>query len=97
LQATDDNAAATADVDNNAYYVQALYVIKNGGRTVWAPLFRYDVYEKSAGAEEIAELTLGVNYYLTENVRCMVEYWDRSGDGGTADDDRLTLQVYAAF
>jgi len=97
LQATDDNATATTELENTAYYLQALYAIRSDGRTVWAPLIRYDVYERSNGAEEISELSLGMNYYLTENVRCMLEYWDRSGDGTTADDDRLTLQVYAAF
>ncbi len=97
VQATDDNAAATADVDNDAYYAQALYTVKEGSRTTWAPLVRYDVYEKNDGADTINELTLGVNYYFTENVRAMVEFWDRSGDGTTADDDRLTVQVFAAF
>ena len=97
VQATDDNSTATADVDNNAYYVQALYTVKDGSRTTWAPLFRYDNYEKNDGADTINELTLGVNYYFTENVRGMLEFWDRSGDGTTADDDRLTVQVFAAF
>jgi hypothetical protein len=97
VQATDDNSAATADVDNDAYYVQALYTVKEGSRTTWAPLVRYDVYEKNDGADTINELTLGVNYYFTENVRGMVEFWDRSGDGTTADDDRLTVQIFAAF
>lgn len=32
LQASDDNAAATAELKNNAYYVQALYSIKGDGR-----------------------------------------------------------------
>lgn len=97
VQATDDDSTATADVDNDAYYVQAFYTVKEGSRTTWAPLVRYDSYDKKDGAETINELTLGVNYYFTENVRGMVEYWDRGGDGGTADDDRLTVQVFAAF
>jgi len=97
LQATDDNTAATAELKNNAYYIQALYSVKDGRRTTWAPLLRYDVYEKQDGAEEISEVSLGVNYYFTENVRGMLEFWDRSGDGTTADDDRLTLQIFGAF
>lgn len=97
LSATDDNATATAEVDNDAFYVQALYTVKDGVRVTWAPLVRFDTYDKNDGAETIDELTLGVNYYFTENVRGMVELWDRSGDGTTADDDRLTLQLYAAF
>jgi len=74
-----------------------LYTVKDGNRTTWAPLVRYDSYEKNDGADTINELTLGVNYYFTENVRGMLEFWDRSGDGTTADDDRLTVQVFAAF
>ena len=97
VSATDDNATATAEVDNDAFYVQALYAFKDGARVTWAPLVRYDSYDKSGGAETIDELTLGVNYYFTENVRGMIEFWDRSGEGTTADDDRVTLQVYAAF
>jgi hypothetical protein len=97
VQATDDNSTATADEDNNAYYAQAMYTVKEGNRTTWAPLFRFDSYEKNDGADTINEMTLGVSYYFTENVRAMAEFWDRSGDGTTADDDRLTVQVFAAF
>ena len=97
MQAKDDNATATAEVENDAYFVQVLYAIKGTGRTLWAPIVRYDAYEQNNGVEDISEITLGLNYYFTENVRGMVEYWDKSGDGTTLDDDRLTLQVYAAF
>lgn len=97
LSATDDNATATAEVDNDAFYVQALYTVKDGSHVVWAPLIRYDSYDKSGGAESIDEVTLGVNYYFTENIRGMLELWDRSGGTATKDDDRVTLQLYAAF
>ena len=97
LNATDDNATATAEVENDAQYVQVLYTNNSNGRSNWAPLIRIDNYEKSGGAETIDELTLGFNYYFTDNVRGMLEYWDRSGGGTTADDDRLTLQLFAAF
>ena len=97
LQATDDNATATSELENDAYFVQGLYTFRMNGRATWAPLIRYDAYEKVNGSEDIAELTLGLNYYFNENFRGMVEYWDRSGEGTTADDDRLTVQVYAAF
>ena len=97
VSATDQNATAAAEVDNDAFYVQAMYTVKDGARTTWAPLIRYDSYDKNGGAETINEMTLGVNYYITENVRAMLEFWDRSGDGATADDDRLTAQIFAAF
>jgi len=97
LSATDDNATATAEDENDAMYVQVLYANHENGRTTWAPLIRYDNYDKKAGAETITELTLGMNYYFSDNVRGMFEYWDRSGDGTTVDDDRITLQLLAAF
>ena len=97
VSATDDDSAATTEVDNDAFYVQALYTVKDGARVTWAPLIRYDSYDKNGGAETINELTLGVNYYFTENIRGMLELWDRSGEGTTVDDDRVTLQLFAAF
>lgn len=97
MNATDDDAAATAELENDAMYVQALYVNNDNGRTNWAPLIRYDNYDKKDGAETISELTLGMNYYFSDNVRGMFEYWDRSGDGTTLDDNRMTLQLLAAF
>lgn len=97
LQAEDDNNAATTTLENNAFFVQAMYVIPNGGRATWVPLLRYDVYEKNNGVEEIEELTLTVSHYFTENIQGFIEYWDRTGDGSTLDDDRMTLQIMAAF
>ncbi len=97
LNATDDDATATAEEENDAMYIQALYVDHSNGRSNWAPLIRYDNYDKLNGAENITELTLGMNYYFSDNVRGMLEYWDRSGEGTTADDNRLTLQLLAAF
>ena len=97
LTATDDNAAATAEVDNDAFYVQALYAVKENGRVTWAPLVRFDSYETGGGAVDIDEITLGVNYYFTENVRGMIEFWDRDSSAIGKDDDRLTVQIFAAF
>jgi len=97
MQAKDDNSTATVEEENNAYFVQALYTFRQNGRTTWAPLIRYDAYEKVNGSEDITELTFSLNYYFDENFRGMVEYWDRNGEGTTTDDDRLTVQVYAAF
>lgn len=98
MKATDDNSTATAEVKNDAAFVQGMYTFRGkGGRATWAPLARVDQYEKVNGTEDITELTLGINYYVSENIRAMLEFWDRSGDGATIDDDRTTLQVYASF
>lgn len=97
VTATDDNSAATAEVDNDAYYIQALYTVKDGARVTWAPLIRLDSYETGGGAVDVDEITVGVNYYFTENVRGMVELWDRDSSAAGKDDDRVTLQLFAAF
>lgn len=96
ISATDD-LTATTEQDNDAFYVQAMYTVNDGARVTWAPLVRYDSYDEAGGVRTITELTLGVNYYFTENVRGMIELWDRSGEGTTLDDDRLTVQLFAAF
>ena len=97
LAAKDDNTTATTTVKNDAYYVQALYMVKDGTRPTWAPLLRYDSYKVSGGSEKVNELTLSVNYYLTENIRTMLEFWSKDSDISAKDDDRLTLQLFAAF
>lgn len=97
MQAKDDNTTATAEVENNAFYIRGLYTFRDNGRPIWAPLVRFDVYEKVNGTEDITEVTAGVNYFFNENFRSLLEFWKRNGEGTTADDDRLTLQVYAAF
>jgi len=97
LSAKDDNSTATSSVKNNAYYVQALYTVKDGARATWAPLFRYDSYEKNGGLEKVNESTLSVNYYINENVRSMLEFWSKDSDNSANDDDRLTLQLFASF
>lgn len=97
LTATDDNSGATAEVDNDASYVQALYMVKEGGRVIWAPLIRLDSYETGGGAVDVDEITVSVNYYFTENVRGMIEFWDRDSTIDENDDDRVTLQLFAAF
>jgi hypothetical protein len=97
VSATDDNATATAEVDNDAFYFQAMYIVKDGARVTWAPLFRYDSYDRSGGAETVDEITAGINYYFTENVRGMFEFWDRDSTNNSRDDDRVTVQLFAAF
>lgn len=97
LNAEDDNSTATAQLENMAFFVQAAYIVNDASRAVWVPMVRYDSYEKNDGVEEISELTLTVSHYFTENIQGYIEFWDRSGDGATLDDDRLTLQLMAAF
>lgn len=97
MNAEDDNSTATVNEENAAFYVQATYVLSNGDHAAWVPLVRFDSYEKNNGTEDISELTVNVTHYFTENIKGFIEYWDRSGDGSTSDDDRLTVQLYASF
>ena len=97
LSATDDNTTATVEEKNKAFYVQAMYADGTSTRASWVPLVRYDAYETTNGTIDVSELTFSLNYYFTENIRGMLELWDRDSDNNANDDDRLTLQVYAAF
>lgn len=97
LTANDDDLTATATEKNNAYYVQVLYTAKEGMRTTWAPLLRYDSYEISGGAEKVNELSASINYYLTENVRTMLEFWSKDSNNNANDNNRVTVQLFAAF
>ena len=97
LSAEDDNTTATATIKNDAQYVQVIYAVKDGNRTTWAPLIRFDSYDKTGGTEKVEEITFSANYYFTENIRGMLEFWNKDSDNNAEDDDRLTLQIYASF
>ncbi len=99
LQAEDDDVNAITEQENAAFFVQAAYILGdgNGKRAAWVPLVRYDEYEKNGGTEDISEVTVTLSHYFTENIQGYIEFWDRSGEATTLDDDRLTLQLMAAF
>jgi predicted porin len=62
------------------------------------PLIRYDSYETLDGSNEFDELTLNLTYYFNQNIKAYVEYWDRFDAPTSAqEDDRITLQIIAAF
>jgi hypothetical protein len=94
-----DDVAGGGSVDNDAYSVQAMWVFTNDSlKPTWVPLIRLDSYETNDGADEFDELTLNVSYYLTENIKVYLEYWDRYDAPTSAQEDsRVTLQIHAAF
>ncbi len=99
IAASDDLASGIGDEDNDAYSVQAFWTFTDDTlRPTWVPLIRYDSYETNDGNSDFDELTLNLTYYFTQNIKGYVEYWDRF-DAPTSieEDDRLTLQVIAAF
>lgn len=97
LRATDDLITGLGDESNDAYYVQAFYTIKQGGRPLLMPLLRYDKYEENDGLDDISAITYGVSHYMAENLKLRLEYWDRRGAGTVIDDDRLSLQFDLFF
>ena len=92
-----DNSTATAKIKNDTCYIQAFYTFTQGGRATWVPLIRYDQYDNALGSKEVKDLITSVNYYFTENIRGMLEYLNRDSSINSEDDERVTLQLYAAF
>ncbi len=95
LGAEDDNVIGVKE-NNNAWYLQALYVVSRNSSPWIVPLIRVDSYEKNDGADEYSELTLNSSYYFTQNIKAIAEYWTQVDAPGTKD-NRLTVQISAAF
>ncbi len=99
LTAEDDNVAATAKEKNNAYSIQYLYTVKTkSGSPTFVPIIRLDQYEKADGEDSYQELTLNLTYYINENFKAFIEYWDQLDvpDNKVAN-DRTTLQLAVNF
>lgn len=98
ISANDDNAAATAEVDNTAWYITGAYIYKRDNRPFLVPMVRFDQYEKNDGADDYSELTLNVSYYFKENVKIFAEYWNQLDvPAGSTEDERITLQIAIGF
>ena len=99
ITANDDLASGIGDEDNDAFSIQAFWTFTNDTlRPTWVPLVRYDSYETNDGTAEFDELTLNLTYYFNQNIKAFVEYWDRFDAPTTAqEDDRITVQIIAAF
>ena len=99
LSADDDNADATDEVSNTAYYVQALYVFKGReSQPAWVPLLRYDSTESNNGKDKTTALTFNIHYYFRENVKGFLEFYTETDvPASTKEDNRLTLQFEVGF
>jgi hypothetical protein len=95
LGAQDDKANGGTE-NNNAWYLQALYVISKNSSPWIVPLIRIDSYEKNDGADEYNELTLNSSYYFTQNIKGIAELWTQVNAPGP-NDRRFTVQITAAF
>ncbi len=97
LSAKDDNAAGTNEDENLALYVEASYAFKKDGRTTFVPLLRLDSYERNDGKDDFTELTAQVSYYLTQNARGFIEFWNQDAPGSGNNNNMLTLQGEVTF
>ncbi len=99
IHTEDDNAEGTLTEDNNAWSIQAFHTFKTKtGKPTWVPLIRYDHYEKNDGEDKYDEVSLNLSYYLKQNIRAYVEYFNQINvPDGKDDDDRITLQMELAF
>ncbi len=99
IMAEDDVTDATSTVKNNAYSLQYIYHIKTvTGSPTFVPVVRLDSYEKSNGNDSYDEVTLNLTYYINENFKSFIEYWDQVSVPGTVvADNRTTLQFTIGF
>jgi hypothetical protein len=99
--ASDCTGLSTSSVDNDAYSAQWLYTFTTeGGRPTFVPTVRFDHYENaqaSGASADFDEIVLNLAYYVRENVKLYVEYWDRDGPTSADDDSRITLQAHIGF
>jgi len=98
VTASDDQVGG-GEHDNDSYSVQAFWTFLDDNlQPTFVPLVRFDSYEKNDGNDDFKEFTLNLTYYLRQNIRAYVEYWDRfDAPTNAQEDDRLTLQIIAAF
>jgi len=105
LQAKDDNVDATLEATNNAYSLQYYFTAKTKtGSPTFVPLMRVDAYQKNNGNDDYAELTLHLTYFITENFKTFIEYWDqisvpsaKPGQAAVIGDNRTTWQLAVNF
>jgi hypothetical protein len=92
----EDDVLPTGDIENDAFYVQGLYVMDDTFVHKFVPLGRYDAYETVGGSFD--ELTLNATFYFTENIKALVEFWTQlDTPGGVDEDNRITIQLAAGF
>ncbi|MFQ5829587.1 MAG: hypothetical protein ACE5JD_10605 [Candidatus Methylomirabilia bacterium] len=101
----EDDIFAGRDEENNFSYLEAFYTVPEkvlksmgvpGVRVV--PLTRLDLYEKSDGRDDFADLTFNLGYYPWDNVRLYTEYFTSVDRPAGKDKEwRWTVQVEFGF
>jgi hypothetical protein len=99
IMAEDDITDASSKEKNNAYSLQYIYHMKTAtGSPTFVPVVRLDSYEKEDGKDSYDEVTLNLTYYINENFKGFIEYWDQISVPGTVTaDNRTTLQFTVGF
>ncbi|MFV1984466.1 MAG: hypothetical protein ACC657_13070 [Thiohalomonadales bacterium] len=95
----EDDLTATSTEKNNAYSVQYIYHVKTAtGSPTFVPVVRLDNYEKADGKDSYDEVTLNLTYYINENFKSFIEYWEQiSVPNSIVADNRTTLQFTVGF
>jgi len=93
--AAKDDQLAGGSFSDSVLSVQGMHTFKTEkGKPTWVPVARYENYTKSDGNDKYADLVLGVSYYLSENVKTMLEYKsDVNTPSGVSKENRATLQI----
>lgn len=98
IRGKDDRASGNGDDENNAWYLQGIYVLKQNGRPTLVPLVRLEGFEENDGKDDFKSYTLNLGYYFTQNIKGFVEFSDQyDTPSGIEDAKRYTLQLEAAF
>ena len=94
ITANDDQVGGGSTSDN-VLSIQAIHTYKTEkGKPTWVPVARYEKYTKNDGDDSYADLVLGASYYLSENVKTMLEFKsDLSTPSGVDKESRTTLQI----
>lgn len=98
VTANDDiSGAGGGDVDNDAFSAQAFYVIKKGKRPWIVPLVAFDWWEQNDGDLDHTEMVLNLTYYLEENVKAHLNWFQELGHEGRDESYRFVAQIFVGF
>lgn len=98
IRGKDDRASGNGEDENDAWYLQGIYVIKDDGRPQIVPLVRLDSYQENDGNDDFKSYTLNLGYYFTQNIKGFAEFTSQyDTPSGVDEEKRYTLQIEAAF
>lgn len=97
LKAKDDYVDNMGTESNQDSYAQLVYFGKSGENSI-VPLIRFQTSQVNDGNDETKRLTVGLSYYIYQNLKGSIEYSDdTSTPNGIEGSSNLTLQFMAAF